>query len=154
MSSADGSGATPLFIDTGAFYARFVETAQRHDRSTAVFEAIGEGEAVYRPLYTSTYVLDELVTLILSHRDHEGATAALDRIRQSPTTVVHPDKADFDRTCEQFARYDDHEISFTDHMTGVLATERDSEHVFTFDPDHFRTLGFTAVPDDTGDGSR
>jgi len=154
VSSANNSGATPLFIDTGAFYARFVETAQRHDRATAVFEAIGEGEAVYRPLYTSTYVLDELATLILSHHDHEGATAALERIRQSPTTVVHPDKADFDRTCEQFARYDDHEISFTDHITGVLATERDIEHVFTFDPDHFRTLGFTAVPDDTGDDSQ
>jgi predicted nucleic acid-binding protein len=150
VSDANSSGATPLFIDTGAFYAQFVETAQRHDRATAVFEAIGEGEVVYRPLYTSTYVLDELATLILSHRDHDGATAALERVRQSPTTVVHPDKADFERTCEQFARYDDHEISFTDHMTGVLAAERDIEHVFTFDPDHFRTLGFAAVPDDTG----
>ena len=154
MSSSDVSAATPLFIDTGAFYARFVGTAQRHDRATTVFEAIGEGEAMYRPLYTSTYVLDELATLILSHHDHEGATAALERIRQSPTTVVHPDKADFDRTCEQFARYDDHEISFTDHMTGVLATERDTRHVFTFDSDHFRTLGFAAVPEDTGDDSR
>jgi predicted nucleic acid-binding protein len=153
VSSTDHSGATPLFVDTGAFYARFVETAQRHDRATAVFEAIGE-TAVYRPLYTSTYVLDELATLVLSHRDHESATAALDRVRQSPTTVVHPDRTDFDRTCEQFARYDDHDISFTDHLTGVLAAERDVEHVFTFDPDHFRTLGFTAVPDDTGDDSR
>jgi len=154
VSSADGSGATPLFIDTGAFYARFVETAQRHDRATAVFEAIGKREAVYRPLYTSTYVLDELATLILSHHDHEGATAALDRVRQSPTTVVHADRADFDRTFEQFARYDDYKISFTDHMTGVLAADRDIEHVLTFDSDHFRTLGFTAVPDDTGDDSR
>jgi predicted nucleic acid-binding protein len=154
VSSSDVAGATPLFIDTGAFYARFVGTAQCHDRATAVFEAIGDGEAMYRPLYTSTYVLDELATLILSHRDHEGATTALERVRQSPTTVIHPDKADFERTCEQFARYDDHEISFTDHMTGVLAAERDIEHVFTFDADHFRTLGFTAVPDDTGDDSR
>ena len=86
-------------------------------------------KVVYRPLYTSTYVLDELVTLILSH----------------------PDKANFDSTCEQFVRYDDHAISFTDHMSGVLAAERGIEHVFTFDPDHFRTLGFTAVPDDTGE---
>lgn len=154
MSRGTDAGATPLFIDTGAFYARFVETAQRHDRATAVFEAIGEGAAVYRPLYTSTYVLDELATLILSHRDHDGATVALERIRQSPTMVVYPDMADFDRTCEQFARYDDHGISFTDHMSGVLADERDVEHVFTFDPDHFRTLGLTAVPDDTGDGPR
>jgi predicted nucleic acid-binding protein len=33
----------------------------------------------------------------------------------------------------------------------VLADERDVEHVFTFDPDDFRTLGFTVVPDDTGE---
>ncbi|WEL16967.1 PIN domain containing protein [Halorhabdus sp. SVX81] len=116
-----------------------------------MFEAIGTGEVAYRPLYTSTYVLDELATLILSHRDHDAATAALERVRESPTTVIQPDRADFDRACEEFARYDDHEISLTDHMSGVLAADRDIEHVFTFDPDHFRTLGFTAVPDDTGE---
>jgi len=152
VSRTVAPGATPLFIDTGAFYARFVGTAQRHDRATAVFEAIGVGEVPYRPLYTSTYVLDELATLILSHRDHDAATAALERVRESPTTVIQPDRADFDRTCEEFARYDDHEISLTDHMSGVLAADRDIEHVFTFDPDHFRTLDFTAVPDDTGEG--
>lgn len=36
-------------------------------------------------------------------------------------------------------------------MSGVLAAERAIEHVFTFDADHFRTLGFTAVPDDMGE---
>lgn len=149
--SHPGPEATPLFIDTGAFYARFVATAQRHDRATALFEAIGAGEAVYRPLYTSTYVLDELATLILSHREHAAAAAALERVRQAPTTVIHPDEADFDTACEQFARYDDHAISFTDHMSGVLAADRDIEHVFTFDPDDFRPLGFTVVPADTGE---
>jgi len=151
VASNGDPGATPIFIDTGAFYARFVETARRHDRATAVFQAIGAGEIPYRPLYTSTYVLDELATLVLSHRDHAPAVAAIDRVRESPTAVVHPDEADFDATYEQFTGYDDHEISFTDHMSGVLAAERDIEHVFTFDPDHFRALGFTAVPDDTGD---
>jgi predicted nucleic acid-binding protein len=153
VSRTVNPGVKPLFIDTGAFYARFVGTAQRHERATAVFEAIGESEVAYRPLYTSTYVLDELVTLILSHRDHDAATAALKRVRQSPMIVVRPDEEDFGRTCDQFARYDDHEISFTDHMSAVLAADRDIEHVFTFDPDHFRTLDFTAVPDDTGDGT-
>lgn len=151
VSRSVTSSATPLFIDTGAFYARFVGTAQRNDRATAIFEAIGEGAVPYRPLYTSTYVLDELATLVLSHRDHDGAAAALERVRESPTTVIQPDRGDFDRTCDQFTRDDDHEISFTDHMSGVLAADRDIEHVFTFDPDHFRTLGFTAVPSDTGE---
>ena len=151
MSNNDNRGATPLFIDTGAFYARFVETAQRHDRATAVFEAIGTGELVYRPLYTSTYVLDELATLVLSHGTHETASDTITRVRQSPTTVVHPDEKDFETACEWFARYEDRAISFTDHMSGVLAAARDIDHVFTFDPDHFRTLDFTAVPDDTGE---
>ncbi len=132
-------------------YARFVQTAQRHERATALFAAIGTGEAVYRPLYTSTYVVDELATLILSHGNHKAAVAAIERVRHAPTTIVHPDTADFDAVCEQFHRYEGHTISFTDHMTGVLAADRDIEHVFTFDPDHFRTLGFTAVPDDTGE---
>lgn len=151
MSSNDSRRARPLFIDTGAFYAQFVETAQRHERAAAMFELIGTGESVYRPLYTSTYVLDELATLILSHGTHETASDALTRVRQSPTVIIHPDETDFDTTCERFARYEDHLISFTDHLSGVLAAERDIEHVFTFDPDHFRTLDFIAVPDDTGD---
>lgn len=145
------SGATPLFVDTGAFYARFDASASRHDRADAVFEAIGTGEYPYHPVYTSTYVLDELVTLVLSHRDHAAAVAALDRVRNSAVVIVHPDEAGFRATSEQFTRYDDQDISFTDHMSGVLAADLDVEHVFTFDADHFRTLGFTVVPDDTGE---
>jgi len=137
---------------TGAFYTRFVATAQRHEQATTVFESIGDGTLPYRPLYTSTHLLGELATLVLSHRDHESATAAIDRVRQSPTRVVHPDEADFEATCEQFARYDDHDISFTDHMSGGLAERHGIEHVSSFDPDHFRTLGFAVVPADTGDG--
>lgn len=144
--------ATPLFIDTGAFYARFDANAPRHDRANPIFGGVGTGDLPYRPLYTSTYILDELATLILSHRDHTAALSALERVIQSPVTVIYPDKADFNATYEQFARYDAHGISFTDHMTGVLAAARDIEHVFTFDADHFRTLGYTVVPDDTGEG--
>jgi predicted nucleic acid-binding protein len=151
VSSNSPRAATPLFIDTGAFYARFVETAQRHDRATALFEAIGAGKVPYRPLYTSTYVLDELATLVLSHRNHAAAVAAVERVLDSPTAVLHPSEADFEATYEQFRRYEDHAISFTDHMSSVLASDRGIEHVFTFDPDHFRTLDCIAVPADTGD---
>jgi len=87
---------------------------------TGVFEAIGEGEGVYRPLCRSTYHLAELTTLILSHHDHTAAASALEQTRQSQMTVIEPDRTDFDHTWEQFARYDDHELSFTDHMTGSL----------------------------------
>lgn len=145
------SGTVPLFIDTGAFFARFVDNAPRHARARAVFDGIQQGELAYRPLYTSTYVLDELTTLIRYKHTHERATDTLDRIRNSrPVTLIHPSEADFDAAYVQFDRYTDHEISFTDHMSGILANNRNIDYMFAFDGD-FRTLGFTIVPDDTGE---
>ena len=66
-------------------------------------------------------------------------------------TVLHPGEPSFAVACEEFYCYDDQNISLVDHATGVLADERDDRHIFTFDPDDFRILGFTVVPDDTGD---
>lgn len=150
MSGAQG--ARPLFIDTGAFFAAAVDDDDNHQRASAVFKAIAAGDLPYRPLYTNRYVLAELATLTLGRAGHAAAVDTLDRIRGSPTFNVEPvSEATFTSTCEQFARYDDQEISFFDHVTGVMACDRDVEHIFTFDPDDFRTLGFIAVPEDTGE---
>jgi predicted nucleic acid-binding protein len=147
----DSRPVKPLFVDTGPFYAQFVATATRHDRARRVFDGIATGDLPYRPLFTSTYVLDELATLVLSHRDHAAAVEALDRIVGSPATVISPEETDFEATREQFTRYENPDISFTDHMSYHLANDRGIEHVFSFDPDHFRTLGLTVVPGDTGE---
>lgn len=145
-------GATPLFVDTGAFYARFKPDDDQHERATAVFDGIRSGTHTYRPLYTSRYVLSELATLLLRWVGHSDAVRALRTIRRSESFTVLPvDAGAFDRACEQLARYDDQQISFVDHTSAVLGREYDVEYVFTFDPDDFRTLGLTAVPDDTGE---
>jgi uncharacterized protein len=60
----------------------------------------------------------------------------------------------FDAAHEHFVEYDDQEIAFFDHLGGALARDYEIEHVFTFDSGDFHTLGFTVVPDDTGEGSR
>ena len=143
-----GPGTTPLFVDTGAFFAHFVGNAPRHERARAVMDGIQKGDLRYRPIYTTGYVLSELATLILRKKSHENALDTLQRIRNSPAvTVLHPDETQFDAACDEFARFDDQQISFIDHMTGVLAAEYEVEHVFAFDSD-FRTLGFTLVPED------
>lgn len=54
----------------------------------------------------------------------------------------------FEAAVTQFDRYDDQAISLVDHLTGVLADERDVEQIFAFDSD-FRTLKFTLVPGET-----
>ena len=145
------ASATPLFVDTGAFYARMDEDDDHHARATALFSAIQAGDLPYRPLYTTGYVLTELVTLGLARANYTLAATALRRVRASPSvTVLHPDDSLFAAVCDEFYRYDDQDISLVDHATSVLADEHDVEHVFSFDPNDFRTLGFIAVPDDTG----
>lgn len=44
----------------------------------------------------------------------------------------------------------DQKIAFFDHLGGSLAQEYDISHVFMFDPDDFRMLEFTVVPENTG----
>lgn len=142
----------PLFIDTGAFFARFNERSYQHERAQAVFQGIKSRQLEYAPLYTSRYVLSELATLMCRKVGHGPAVTALETIRRAASFNVLPVGADvFDRTCEQFAQFDDQSISFVDHSSGVLADAHDVNHVFTFDPDDFRVLGFVAVPDDTGE---
>jgi len=141
----------PLFIDTGGFYAAYVEDDINHTRAAAVFDAIQTGER-YGPVFTSRYVLAELATVILYRKDHRHAVSALEEIRSSETVnVLSVTEMTFDVAHDQFVQYNDQQIAFFDHLGGALAHEYDIEHVFTFDPDDFRTLGFTVVPDDTGE---
>lgn len=143
-----GPGTTPLFVDTGAFFAHFVENSPRHDHARAVMNAIHARDLRFRPLYTTGYVLSELTTLILRKKSHEMAMDTLQRIRDSANvTILHPDDAQFKTICSEFERFDDQQISFVDHATAALATEYNTEHVFAFDSD-FRTLGFSLVPED------
>ncbi|WP_254533497.1 type II toxin-antitoxin system VapC family toxin [Natrinema gelatinilyticum] len=143
----------PLFIDTGGFYAAYVEDDANHARASAVFDAIRTGE--YGPIFTSRYVLAELATVILYRKSHHHAVSILEEIRASETINVVPvTDGMFNAAHERFVDYDDQEIAFFDHLGGALAREYEIEHVFTFDPGDFHTLGFTVVPEDTGEGSR
>jgi predicted nucleic acid-binding protein len=145
---------TPLFVDTSAFYARFVDNAPRHDAAQAVFDGIQSGELPYRPLLTSNYVVSETATLLLRKASHAAASEALDHVRRSRLIrVVHPEETTFDAVCRSFDRFDDQQISFVDHSTAVLSRQRDIDHVFAFDDD-FRTFDLTLVPEDTGEGTQ
>jgi predicted nucleic acid-binding protein len=141
----------PLFVDTNAFVAVFDEDDDHHERANAVLDGIGEGSLPYGPVYTSRYVLSETATVLLYGSGHRDAVEALTSIRASSTlNVLEVTGQLFEKTANQFARYDDQQISFVDHMSNVLSNEYDIDHVFAFEKD-FKTLGMTRVPVDTGD---
>jgi len=143
-----GAGTTPLFIDTGAFYARADEDDKHHEDAVGLFSEIRSGDRAYRPLYTSQAVLSEFATLALYKLGHDTATRALRAIRESDSiTIIPVGKPIFEAAAAQSDEYDDQQISFVDHTTSILADQRGVEHVFAFDSD-FRTLGFSLVPAD------
>lgn len=143
----------PLFVDTNAFVAIFDEDDSHHERANDVLDGIQERTLPYGPLFTSRYVLSETATVLLYGVGHREAVQALTTIRDSSTfNMLNVTTPIFERTAQQFAAYDDQEISFIDHLNSVLSDEFDIEHIFAFEQD-FRTLGLTRVPVDTGDGS-
>ena len=97
-------GANPLFVDTGAFYARADEDDTHHGTATEVFDRIRTGALPYRPLYTTQAVLSELATLCLYRLGHERAVAALRAVRASESFNVLPvDRSTFSAAAGQFA---------------------------------------------------
>lgn len=149
-SIEDGRKAPiPLFIDTNALFAYFYRESSHHEEARAAIKAIGSGDLLYNPLVTNQYVLDEVVTLLLSRADTRAAHEALESILDEPTfRVLDVGSELVKQATEQFRRYDDQAISLTDHVIAVQADERGIDHLFTYDGD-FRTFGITVVPHDT-----
>lgn len=138
-------GAIPVFVDTGAFYARADEDDEHHDEAARIFDGIRSGDIVCHPLYTSQAVLSEFATLALYKLGHADASRALNAILESDSVNILPvGEGTFGTAADRFERDDDQEISFVDHTSSILAEERDIEYIFAFDGD-FRTLDFSLL---------
>jgi predicted nucleic acid-binding protein len=139
-------GPTGLFLDTSALFAYFHPETDEHEEARAFLTAVGNNDIPFRPLTTSTYVVDELATLLLSKGTHELACTALERTLDSDAITVLPETDDrFAEARSGFERYDDHEISFTDQLIAVTMRDEGTDHVFAYDGD-FETLGFEQLP--------
>jgi len=133
-------------LDSGAFIARAVTNDKYHDAATATFQAISRRELPFRLQYTSNYVVDEAVTLILYQAGPRLGVDTLHRIRASPSLrVLHvtPEvEAEADRV---FGRFALSRVSYTDCTTKVLMDRESIGVAFSFDRD-LEVLGFRRIP--------
>jgi len=144
--ATDGDESVPLFVDTNAIVAHQYPRASRHDEVRPVIQAIGANDLSYYPLVTNQYVLDEVVSLLLSHAGTRTAHQALTQVIETETfRVLDVEPSLVDRAIEQFQVYDDQSISLTDHVIAIQAADYGIDHVFSYDGG-FRTLGFTTLP--------
>lgn len=132
-----------IFIDTGAFVARYVPGDEHHSRAKRRWLKV-ERDRVR--CFTSNFVLEETFTLLGRRASY---TFAAERARaflaSTALTILRPDTVDEVKAVDLFAKFADQKVSFTDCVSFALMRRHGVNRAFTFDR-HFADAGFEVVP--------
>jgi uncharacterized protein len=132
---------TPIFVDTGAWFARFVPSDVDHDPARDWFEKNTLS------LVTTDYVVDELLTVLKVRGEYERALEVGPALFNGD--VCHLEwvtQADVKDAWLVFSSYRDKGWSFTDCVSRVVMERLSITTAVAFD-EHFRQFGtVTVVP--------
>jgi len=132
-----------IFIDTGAFVARYVERDQYHAQAAEYWSHIRRSGLA---CLTSSFVLNETFTLLSRRATYEfAAERARNLYASSILEVLRPTEEEEVAAIEYLEKYADQQVSFTDCISFALMRARDIRDVFTFDR-HFALAGFNVQP--------
>ena len=124
-----------IFVDTSAWYA----IIDKNDRDHAV--AATKIQVLDRPLVTSNYIFDEILTLLKAKLGFTVAVPFGQKLwNQEISALVRITEDDEERAWRIFRQYDDKGFSFTDCTSFALMERLDINTVFAFD-DHFIQYG-------------
>jgi predicted nucleic acid-binding protein len=132
-----------IYIDTGAFIARYVQRDQYHNRAKNAWQTLSQQP--WR-CYTSNFVLDETFTLLARRTSYVFAAQRARSLLASRTLeIVRPVQEDEQRAVDLFEKFADQEVSFTDCVSFVLMRKHRLQRAFAFDR-HFVHAGFRLWP--------
>ena len=132
-----------IFIDTGAFLARYLRNDQYHDQSNEIWEAIRRRRET---CFTTNFVLNEVFTLLGRRAGNKfAAVRALNIYASRVIKVMRPDRKAEVKAIDIFEKYADQKITFTDCISFVLMKQEGIKRAFSFDF-HFRLAGYDVVP--------
>ena len=132
-----------IFIDTGAFLARYLRKDQHHRSAVTAWEELGLKR---ENCVTSNFVLDETFTLLGRRAGYGFAVQRAKNIYASQSlTIFRPDRVDEIKALQFFSKYADQHVSFTDCISFVLMKREKINRVFSFDR-HFELAGFHVIP--------
>lgn len=122
-----------IFLDTGIFIAERNADDERHSRGEELMKSVLKND--YGKAYTSDYVVDEAITLMLMRtKRHELATDIGEYILGSPRIrILRVTEEIFDSAWRKFKSFEENPISFTDCTTLALMEERRIEKLASFD---------------------
>jgi predicted nucleic acid-binding protein len=132
---------TGIFVDSGAWFARFVSTDPDHPAAKAWLDRNTQ------PLITTDYVVDELLTLLKVRNEYRRALEiGPDFFSGKVCDLVWVTPADVDEAWRVFSTYQDKDWSFTDCVSHAVMQRLGIATAFAFDK-HFREFGtVTVVP--------
>src|SRR5712692_2682600 len=129
-----------VFVDTGAFLARYLARDEHHKSAVAAWADLA-GTA----LFTSNHILDETATLLGRRAGHSFAADRMDNIYGSQTIeILYSTKADELEALRWFRKFSDQRASFTDCISFALMKRLRIPVAFTFDQ-HFTRAGLRSV---------
>lgn len=132
-----------IFVDTGAFVARYIRQDGHHRRARRAWAEIDRSRS---RCFTSNFVLDETFTLLGRRSSYPfAADRARALLSSTALTILRPDADDETRAVDLFAKFADQRVSFTDCVSFILMRRHRLAQAFTFDR-HFADAGFEVMP--------
>lgn len=124
-----------IFADTGAFLAYRNKKDRYHETALKLFRDALKGK--YGQIYTSDYIYDEALTLVLIRTNNIAVAMDIAEVIQSPRiNMVFVDTELLEKSTKTFNQYSDRNLSFTDAVSIEIMKELNIEKYFGFDS-HF-----------------
>jgi predicted nucleic acid-binding protein len=132
-----------IFVDTGAFVARWMARDQHHAAAVRGWRRVAEQRLA---CVTTNHIVDETLTLLGRRAGHSfAAEKGATLLTSEALAIVRPGREDELAALALFEKYADQRVSFTDCLSFVTMRQRGLARAFTFDG-HFRLVGLTVWP--------
>jgi uncharacterized protein len=132
-----------IYVDTGAFLAKYLRDDQHHAESLAVWDRIERNKD---RVCTSNVVINELATLMARRSTYSFAAETVRNLYDSDIfEILRPEREEEREAIRYFEKYADQEISFADCLSFAMMRTHKIQRAFAFDR-HYDLPGFTRIP--------
>ena len=133
-----------IYIDTGAFLARYIKRDQYHQQAVDFWNELRK---MRERCFTSNFVLDETFTLLGRRTGYKFAIQRARNIYLSKAlTILRPTRENEMMALDIWDKYGDQGISFTDCISFAFMRKNKIKRVFSFNT-HFKWAGFNLLPE-------
>lgn len=132
-----------IFIDTGAFLARYLVRDQYHRTARSAWERLRKQR---RRCFTSNFILNETILLLARRASYAFAAERAGALLASEElTVLRSNQDDELRAVDLLQKFADQRASYVDCLSFVLMRRSGIQRAFSFDR-HFQSAGFELWP--------